>query len=121
MCLTLALVLLLSVVRLFPSNIVSFTTKKRSAIILISGHRIDSLGILFCLAMVVLVAASAEASPYIGVGDEIYNILARLEAEGVIKSGLLNTKPISRKEAIRLLSEAEKNSEGRSEFVKELV
>ena len=71
--------------------------------------------------MVVLVAASAEASTYIGVGDEIYNILARLEAEGVIKSGLLNTKPISRKEAIRLLSEAEKNSEGRSEFVKELV
>jgi Capsule assembly protein Wzi len=79
------------------------------------------IGCLVLFFGVFLVAANLSASTYIGVGDEIYNILARLEAEGVIQSGLLGTKPISRREAVRLLQEAEKSLVGRSEFIKELV
>jgi hypothetical protein len=67
-------------------------------------------------------AAAASASTYIAVEDEgVYQILSRLEAEGVITSGLLDTKPISRKEAGRLLLEAEADSAPRSEFVKSLI
>ena len=43
----------------------------------------------------------------IEIGDDAYGILLRLEAEGVIKSGLLTTRPISRAEAERLIGEAE--------------
>jgi hypothetical protein len=59
----------------------------------------------------------ARASTYVPVGDDVYAILGRLEAEGVIKSGILTTRPISRKEAARLASEAEKNAAGRSRFI----
>jgi len=55
------------------------------------------------------------------VDDEVYNILYRLEAEGVIQSGLLTTKPLSYKEVTRLILEAERNSVGKSAFVRSLV
>lgn len=55
------------------------------------------------------------------VDDEVYYILYRLEAEGVIESGLLTTKPLSRKEVYRLIREAERNSKDRGVFVQELV
>jgi hypothetical protein len=48
-------------------------------------------------------------------------LLSRLEAEGVVRSALLTTRPISRSEAMRLLHEAEQNSEGSSAFIKSLV
>ncbi|HWR71893.1 MAG TPA: capsule assembly Wzi family protein [Nitrospirota bacterium] len=77
--------------------------------------------VLFCLAVLTAGAASAGASTYLEVGDETYAILSRLEAEGVVRSGLLATKPLSRTEAARLFREAEKNSEGGSEFIRSLV
>lgn len=53
--------------------------------------------------------------------DRIYDILLRLEAEGVIQSSLLSTKPLSRKEASRLVLEAERNAKDRSPFIKHWV
>ena len=72
---------------------------------------------IFCF----FIASDASASTYLGVGNDAYSILARLEAEGIIQSGLLSTKPISRTEAVRLLREAEENADGRSSFIKDLV
>ena len=63
----------------------------------------------------------SAASTYLDVSDNAYDLFSRLEAEGVIRSGLLTTKPISRKETTRLLEEAEKNAEGRGEFIQGLV
>jgi hypothetical protein len=74
------------------------------------------------LAVVILaLSASAAASTYIPVGDRIYDLLYRLEAEGVIESGLLTTQPLSRKEAVRLLLEAERNSGNADTFIQSLV
>ncbi len=68
-----------------------------------------------------LSAITAEASTYLGINDDSYLLFSRLEAEGVVNSGLLSTKPISRNEAKRLLYEAETNAEGRSIFIKDMV
>ncbi|MCL0038430.1 capsule assembly Wzi family protein [Thermodesulfovibrionales bacterium] len=57
----------------------------------------------------------------VSVGDEIYDILLRLEADGVIQSGLLTTKPLSRREVARLVAEAERNVKDRSLFLRQLV
>lgn len=65
--------------------------------------------------------SSTYASTNVEVGDELYYVLSRLEAEGVITSSLLSIKPISRKDAIRLLHEAESNAEGKSEFITSLI
>lgn len=76
------------------------------------------------LASAVVMAALvpyATASTNVDIGDETYGILARLEAVGVIKSGLLTTRPISRREVVRLLEEAEKNSNGHGPFIKGLI
>jgi hypothetical protein len=62
------------------------------------------------------------ASTYVDIEDvETYNLLSRLEAEGVITDGLLSTRPLSRKEVVRLIHEAETNALDRSDFVKGLV
>jgi hypothetical protein len=61
------------------------------------------------------------ASPHVDVNDETYDVLLRLEAEGIIKSGLLTTRPISQKEAVRLVAEAEKHPRSESPFIKQLV
>ena len=66
-------------------------------------------------------APAAVASTYVPVGDRIYDLLHRLEAEGIIQSGLLTAKPLSRKEAVRLLLEAERNSETSNAFIQGLV
>ncbi|MDA8087234.1 MAG: capsule assembly Wzi family protein, partial [Nitrospiraceae bacterium] len=50
------------------------------------------------------------ASTYVPVGDDAYNMLFRLEAEGLVKSALLDSLPISREEMRRLISEAERNA-----------
>lgn len=68
-----------------------------------------------------VIVPAAMASININVSDDTYNLLLRLEAEGVIKSGLLATRPLSRKDAARLILEAERNSEGRSLFLQQLV
>ncbi len=73
------------------------------------------------IAILLVFSHPAAASTYLDIKDDAYPLLARLEAEGVIKSGLLTMKPVSRKEAVRLLREAEENSKDRNEFIKSLV
>lgn len=68
-----------------------------------------------------MIVPCAMASTYLSVGDEAYDILHRLEAEGVIQSGLLTTKPLSHKEIARLVFEAERNSVDKSLFIQRLV
>jgi len=70
---------------------------------------------------ILLVVPNAMASTYLPVDDEFYDILHRLEAEGVIQSGLLTTKPLSHKEIARLVFEAERNSVDKSLFIQRLV
>lgn len=70
---------------------------------------------------VLLVTPYAFASTYLPVGDEAYDILHRLEAEGIIESGLLATKPLNLKEIQRLIQEAERNSQGKDVFIQGLV
>lgn len=70
---------------------------------------------------IVLTVPSASASSYVDVTDDVYNLLLRLEAEGVITSGLLTTKPISYKETTRLILEAERNSEEGTALVRSLI
>jgi hypothetical protein len=77
--------------------------------------------LIILVVSLLLTVPYAEASTYLPVDDEAYNILYRLEAEGVIQSGLLTTKPLSYKEVTRLILEAEKNSVDKSIFIKDLV
>lgn len=77
--------------------------------------------LIIALISYVLVPSYGAASTYLDVNDEANGLLARLEAEGVITSGLLTTRPLSRKEVARLLLEAERNAEGRSAFIRSLV
>jgi len=76
---------------------------------------------LILLFSLCLVVPSASASSYVDVTDDVYNLLLRLEAEGVITSGLLTTKPISYKEITRLILEAERNSEEGNILVRSLI
>jgi hypothetical protein len=88
----------------------------------LTNQRMRYRWVLFGLACSVLFfSPSAKASTYLDIDDPAYMLFSRLEAEGVIRSALLTTKPISRKEAARLLEEAGKNAEGRSDFIKSLV
>ena len=70
---------------------------------------------------ILLVASDTIASTNVNVNDDTYDLLLRLEAEGIIHSGLLTTKPLSRKEAIRLVLEAERNSADKSLFIQQVV
>ncbi len=73
------------------------------------------------LVSILIITPYALASTYLPVGDEAYNILHRLEAEGIIESGLLTTKPLSIKEIQRLIHEAERNSQDKDVFIQGLV
>ncbi len=75
--------------------------------------------ILFCAAGSLRQAA---ASTYVDIEDSaVYDILDHLEADGVISDALLASKPLSRAEVLRLLHEAERNVQGRSAFLRDLV
>lgn len=63
----------------------------------------------------------ATGSTYISLDDRVYAILLRLEAEGVIQSGLLTTRPISQRELTRLIHEAERNSSDTGPLIRQLV
>ena len=87
-----------------------------------SFSNIFFFSVIFVLSVIMLVITpNVTASTYIPLGDRIYDLLCRLEAEGVIESGLLTTQPLSRKEAVRLLLEAERNSENSSAFIQSLI
>ena len=77
--------------------------------------------VVFLISISMLIAPLSHASPYLDVGDEVYVLLSRLEAEGVITDALLSTKPLSRKEIVRLALAAEANAVGRSAFIKGLI
>lgn len=79
-------------------------------------------GFLFFIAVISVFSISdAKASTYVDLDDEAYYTLARLEAEGVIKTSLLSIKPLSRKEVFRLATEAEQNAEGRSREILDMI
>lgn len=79
------------------------------------------IALILILIFIFLGFKNASASTYLPIDDEVYDTLYRLEAEGVIKSGLLTTKPLSHKETMRLILEAERNSEGKSAFIQGLI
>lgn len=70
---------------------------------------------------ILIIVPSAIADAYLPVEDEAYDIFYRLEAEGIIQSGLLTTKPLSYKEVMRLILEAERNSSDKSLFIQKLI
>ena len=76
---------------------------------------------LILIVSILLIATNATSSTYLPLDDEVYNIFYRLEAEGIIQSGLLTTRPLSRKEVVRLLLEAERNSVEKSEEIQALI
>ncbi|MDO8426120.1 MAG: capsule assembly Wzi family protein, partial [Deltaproteobacteria bacterium] len=63
-------------------------------------------------------AGGVSASPNVPVGSRVYEYLERLEVEGLIKTALLSTKPISRTEGARLTSEAESRFDALPEQLK---
>ncbi len=75
--------------------------------------------IIVIICLIYVVPSEVVASTYVPVGDDAYNLLFRLEAEGLIKSGLLDTLPISREEMRRLIREAEWNAKRESHLSKE--
>ncbi|HOX07241.1 MAG TPA: capsule assembly Wzi family protein [Planctomycetota bacterium] len=58
-----------------------------------------------CLALV-LSASAARAEPDVPLDSWVYGVLDRLQAAGLVQSGSLNTRPISRREAARMTVEA---------------
>lgn len=79
------------------------------------------IALILILIFIFLGFKNASASTYLPIDDAVYDTLYRLEAEGVIESGLLTTKPLSRREIYRLIRESERNSKDGSAFVQELV
>ncbi len=73
------------------------------------------------ICLLLPIASPAIASTYLPVDEEAYEVLQYLEATGVIQSGLLASKPLSRKEVVRLIREAEKNSEEKGVLIKQKV
>ncbi len=76
---------------------------------------------IIIINILILYLPSYAASIFVPVDDEVYDILIRLESEGIIKSSLLTTKPLSRKEVLRLLYAAEANSYDRSPALKKEI
>ncbi|VAX31992.1 hypothetical protein MNBD_NITROSPIRAE02-583 [hydrothermal vent metagenome] len=79
------------------------------------------ISIVITIVSVLIIVRTTVASTNVPVGDDTYNVLLRLEAEGIIQSALLATRPLSRMEVARLILEAERNSEGKSPFIQQLV
>ncbi len=73
------------------------------------------------LIAILLFAVPCGASTYVFVEDEVYESLYRLEAFGVIRSGLLTTRPLSRKEIVRLIREAEQQPEAGDPVIRQEI
>lgn len=59
------------------------------------------------LALVLMPGLASGASTHVPVGSWVYGALERLEAEGLLDTGILASRPISRMEAARLVSRAD--------------
>jgi hypothetical protein len=62
---------------------------------------------LIVLFLLLLPNPSGAASTHVPVGSWVYPALEKLEAEGLLRSGILTSRPVSRAEAARLVKEAE--------------
>lgn len=62
---------------------------------------------LIVLFLLLLPGSLSAASSNVPVGSWVYQDLEKLEAEGLLASGILTSRPISRAEAARLIREAE--------------
>jgi len=73
----------------------------------------NTVAILLSLTLIICITngASAASSSNIPLGSYIYVELERLELKGLIKSGILSSKPFSRIEGARLIREAVIESE----------
>ena len=71
--------------------------------------------------MMIGITLPAFASTYVPLDSDIYRILTLLDAEGVITSGLLSTKPLSRNEVRRLYQEAERSDRKADPAVRDLI
>lgn len=63
--------------------------------------------LVILLALFITAGKGHGASPHVPVGSWVYPALEKLEAEGLLASGILTSRPISRAEAVRLVKEAE--------------
>ncbi len=77
--------------------------------------------LIIFISVLAIISSSAAASTNIDINSDAYVLLQKLEAEGLIQSGLLATKPLSRQEVVRLVLEAESNAEDKSPFIRNLV
>ncbi len=80
-----------------------------------------TVSVVTVMVSVLMIVQVSAASVNVPVDDDTYDVLLRLEAEGIIQSALLATRPLSRMEVARLILEAERNLEGRSLFMQRLV
>jgi len=76
---------------------------------------------LIVIFTLLVFTSAGWAETYVPLDDEVYFYLQRLEAEGLIQSGLLDTKPLSYREIARLVAEAERNLTGRDIIVRSIV
>ncbi|UCG78072.1 MAG: capsule assembly Wzi family protein [Nitrospirota bacterium] len=76
---------------------------------------------VLCLILFAASLSISSASTFVPVGDDTYEYLSILEAEGVITSGMLSARPISRSEVVRLINEADERSADRSLFIRSIV
>lgn len=86
-----------------------FDTNKRPLAKVVEAVRVKKLSIFVLILVLIGWNLSSQASTYLEIGEEVYNYLSYLEAKGCFVSSLLGIKPISQKEALRLLAEARKN------------
>jgi len=68
-----------------------------------------------------LFAPVTHASTNVETESITYDYLLRLEAEGLIQSGILTTRPLSRNEVARLVLEAERNAGGKSPHIRQII
>lgn len=77
--------------------------------------------VLIVIATILIFARYTPASVYVPLNDEVYTILTQLEAEGIIHSGLLTTRPLSYKEIARIIKEMERDPRSESGYIKGLI
>ncbi|MGE5895050.1 MAG: capsule assembly Wzi family protein, partial [bacterium] len=75
---------------------------------------------LLIAAGVIFLVSHAYASN-VPLDDPGYDVLRRLEAEGIVESSILTTLPLSRQEIVRLIREAEKNAGSESGFIQQQI
>lgn len=63
--------------------------------------------LVILLALFITAGKGHGASTHVPVGSWVYPALEKLESEGLLASGILTSRPISRAEAARLIKEAE--------------